>query len=78
MDPRVQLQIGMGVNVYSLRRGFGFNLPGLGDVRREDGREVLVVQWFMQGRKHTKASHYMRIQPELMAGPDLIFGGCIN
>ena len=27
-----------------------------------------LVQRFMQGRKHTKASHYMRHQPELMAG----------
>ena len=37
MDARLQLQIGIGDNVYSLRRGFGFGLAGLGDAGREDG-----------------------------------------
>lgn len=37
MDARLQLQIGIGDNVYSLRRGFGFSLVGLGNAGREDG-----------------------------------------
>ena len=36
-----------------------------------------LVPRFMQGRKHTKASHHMRDQPELMAGVDLILRGGI-
>ena len=37
-----------------------------------------LVQRFMQGIKHTKASHHMRYQPELMAGVDLILRGDIR
>ena len=37
-----------------------------------------LVQRFMQGTKHTKASHHMRHQPELMARVDLILGDGIR
>ena len=37
-----------------------------------------LVQRFIQERKHTKASHHMRHQPELMAGVELILGGGVR
>ena len=42
MDARLQLQIGIGDNVYSLGRGFGFGLAGRGDAGRahRDGERL--------------------------------------